>query len=102
MPDSEQPRLAIEKSAEGLVLSGELDSHTAPILEAELARLDDQSDVTLDLSALSFIDSSGLRVIISSHQARSDRGERLVLAPISDAVRRLLEITSLTDHLNLA
>ena len=105
-PDLEQP-LRITSGREGdvavLTLAGELDPHTAPALAEEL---DDAigggaTTVVLQLAELSFIDSSGLRVVISAHRRLDEAGGRLVLRTPSDTVRRLLEITGLLDHIEI-
>jgi anti-anti-sigma factor len=85
-----------------LVLQGEIDAHTAPDLEVRLASLGDGDDVTVDLHDVSFIDSSGLRVIITAHTALEAAGHQLKLPSPSAPVRRLMDITGLTEHLRLS
>lgn len=102
MPTPEPPRLSIDETDNTLVLSGDVDSHTAPSLQERINRLDEHDELRLDLSDVAFIDSSGLRVVIAAHQDREARDQRLVLSAVSDSVKRLLEITSLTEHLNLS
>lgn len=97
-------RLTITSHDDGstLVLEGEIDAHTAPELAARLDVLPEGTgDVTVDMSAVDFIDSSGLRVVIDVHQRATDAGRRLVLRSPSSAVARLLEIAGLTDHLHV-
>ena len=86
-----------------LRLDGELDPHTAPLLEHEIASRADagQVDIVLDLRALQFIDSSGLRVLIAAHRDLARRGGSLVLRSPSDTAQRLLEITGLVDHITI-
>ena len=82
-----------------LVLVGEIDSYTAPVLGERLAN---GSPVeVIDLAGVSFIDSSGLRVLVEAHQAHVDKGARLVLRAPSAAVQRLLEISGLVGHLDV-
>jgi anti-anti-sigma factor len=88
--------------ARHLVLHGEIDAHTAPDLEARLASLGDGADVTVDLEQVTFIDSSGLRVLITAHTSLEAAGHRLQLPSPSAAVRRLMDITGLTEHLHLS
>lgn len=97
----EPSRLDIATEDRNVVATGVVDSHTVTNLEQELGALGVDGDVTLELGGVTFIDSSGLRIIVASHQALEDAGHRLELRNASDAVRRLLEITGLTDHLNL-
>jgi anti-anti-sigma factor len=89
----------IEAPNRGLRLIGEVDLSTAPYLSDALAELNGDGDVTLDLSEMTFIDSSGLVVIVA--YARSLDGPKVVLTNASDATRRILELTNLDDHPSL-
>ncbi len=106
MPDPEQP-LVIEVSVSAneavLTLIGELDPHTAPMLDEEIAgvRAEGTTAVVLDLGGLGFMDSSGLRVIIAANADLEEQGGSLSLRAPSDTVRRLLEITGLVDHIRI-
>jgi anti-anti-sigma factor len=84
-----------------IALAGELDPHTAPLLQGEVDRVlaGGSTDLVLDLSRLGFVDSSGLRVLISTQHQLADQGGTLTLHAPSDTVRRLLEITGLIDHI---
>ncbi|MET0145657.1 MAG: STAS domain-containing protein [Ilumatobacteraceae bacterium] len=96
----EEPRLDLETDVDGaLVLRGEVDSYTAPDLAARLGG-DPAVDV-IDLAGVTFIDSSGLRVLVEVHQARIDAGSRLALRAPSASVQRLLEISGLSGHLDV-
>jgi anti-anti-sigma factor len=103
---AEEP-LQVDVTADGsevvLVLRGELEPHTAPALRQ---RIDDTTDdsvqlLVLDVAGLRFIDSSGLRVIISAHKEMAARDGRLVLRAPTDTTRRLLDITGLADHIDV-
>jgi anti-sigma B factor antagonist len=97
---TEDGRLELSLDVDGaLVLVGEIDSYTAPQLGERLS--DDPSIDVLDLAGVSFIDSSGLRALVEAHQARFDRGSRLLLRSPSAAVQRLLEISGLAGHLDV-
>ena len=79
---------------------GELDAYSAPALEELGTNLigEGLSELVLDLAQTSFLDSSGLRAILTLHRrVEHERGEFAIGNP-SDAVTRLLEITGLTDH----
>jgi anti-sigma B factor antagonist len=102
MPDPHET-LQVEASGTHLVVRGELDAHTATVLAPHLDPLPGASgDITLDLSALDFVDSSGLRLIVAAHQQAAEAGRRLVLTSPSKAVIRLLEVAGLGDHLHVA
>ena len=79
---------------------GELDAYSAPRLEDEIARLvaDRVDDVVLDLSQTGFLDSSGLRAILTAQRQLAESNGQMGLRAPSEPVKRLLEITGLTDH----
>ena len=105
MTDTAEPLLTVEAAAEPgtvvLALRGELDPHTAPILDEHVNRALDAGATTviLELAALSFIDSSGLRSVIAAHKALGERGGTLVLRSPGPTTQRLLDVTGLTDLL---
>ena len=81
-----------------VAVRGELDPHTAPQLDDEIAGLLADGEVTklvLDLAGLDFIDSSGIRSLIRAQQTLADRGGGVVLRSPGPATKRLLEITHL-------
>jgi len=83
-----------------LTVRGELDAYSAPGLEDQVARLIalDVDEVVLDLSETSFLDSSGLRAILTAQRRMVESGGTMLLRTPSEPVTRLLEITGLTDH----
>ena len=83
-----------------LGLCGVVDSHTAPVLLAALTPLGTDGDVTIDVAEIEFIDSSGLRTVITVHGSLADAGHKLLLRGESPSVDRLLEITGLVDHIH--
>jgi anti-anti-sigma factor len=87
-----------------LVLEGELDPHTAPQLQRQIGAVFDAggNGLSLDLRGLTFIDSSGLRVILGAHKTANDRGGALVLRSPSPTAKRLLDITGLLDHIEVS
>ncbi|GAA3085856.1 STAS domain-containing protein [Streptomyces roseofulvus] len=84
-----------------LTVSGELDMETADRLREVLAEQFGQGRrrVVLDLSALDFMDSSGLNVLIQAVIRAREAGGDLYLAGPTPAVRRILEITGVTTTL---
>ncbi|HUI48390.1 MAG TPA: STAS domain-containing protein [Acidimicrobiia bacterium] len=99
-----QPDLSLHTNRAGtravVLIAGDLDAYSAATLEDEVSRLlaDEVSELVFDLSGTGFLDSSGLRAILASEREISRHGGSLVLQGPSDPVRRLLEITGLTDH----
>ena len=89
-------QLVIEPLEEGsgLRVSGELDLLTVPQLRDALAGLGGRDrGVVLDFSGVSFVDSSGLGLLISTAgRQRPDAGGSLVVRSPSPTVRRLFGI----------
>lgn len=83
-----------------LTVRGELDAYSAPGLEDHISRLltQDVRDVVLDMAQTAFLDSSGLRAILTAQRRLGEAGGKMSLRAPSEAVSRLLEITGLTDH----
>lgn len=84
-----------------LIVQGELDPHTAPELGRRLDEVlaDEPARVVIDLAGVGFIDSSGLRVLISTQQDLAAAGRSFVVRNPSDTASRLFEITGLSEHL---
>jgi anti-anti-sigma factor len=80
----------------GLRLVGELDLETVASLQEALALLPAEGQARLDLSELSFIDSSGLHAIADFAQSENGSGP-VILDGVSPLVARALEITNLAD-----
>jgi anti-anti-sigma factor len=84
-----------------LQLHGEIDLQSVPELERWLDHLGQAQDIVLDAAEVSFIDSSGLRIVVAAHQSHQAAGTRLIVANPSDVVSNLLSITGLGEHLNV-
>lgn len=94
--------LSISTIDDGFVLAGEIDAHTAPDLEEALrARLAEHRSAQLDVSQVTFMDSSGLRVLIGATNDSRTRGGDIILRSPTAVVRRLIEISGLADHLRV-
>ena len=84
-----------------IALEGRLDTMTAPELEAELSKsLDGITDLTLDFSALEYISSAGLRVLLSSHKAMMNKGG-MKIVHVNDVVQEVFEVTGFSDILTI-
>lgn len=80
---------------------GELDVSNAGALERELraALAGDSERVVLDLVALEFIDSTGLRTLLIAERISAADSSRLVLRRPSGQVARVLALTGIGDEL---
>jgi anti-sigma B factor antagonist len=83
------------------VVSGELDLATAPSLSSTVAEHGDARLLVLDLTAVTFIDSTGVRVLIEADRACAGSGSRLVVLAGDGPVRRMLELCELDGRLAL-
>jgi anti-anti-sigma factor len=99
-------RLKMRSSGDGasyhISLTGELDLHSCPAVEAELllAETGYAERIVIDLSGLEFIDSTGIGLLVAA-QRRSDEGSgrlRLIRSRSVD-VDRLLELCGLDRSL---
>lgn len=86
-----------------LALHGELDLVGAPLLQSEVESevVEAAPLIVLDLEDLQFIDSSGLRVILSTHERARERGQAFALTQGSHQVQRLLSIAGVSGHLQI-
>ena len=84
-------------------LAGELDIATGPdlehALEAQLAQA--VTDIVLDLQGVTFIDSSGLRVVLVASRSAAEEGRRLIVVPGDGQVLRVIRLAQVEGHLDL-
>jgi anti-sigma B factor antagonist len=92
--------LQISPTPTGWRLDGEIDAHSAPALAEALATLP-AGDVLLDVAGVTFMDSSGLRILVDASARAAAGGGRIVLVSPTNAVVRIVEISGLQDHLTL-
>jgi anti-sigma B factor antagonist len=98
-------RIEVRQERDRVVLSlhGELDLASAPLLQREIEspEIEAAAMVVLDLEALKFIDSTGLRIILSAHDRSREGGQEFAVTPGSQQVQRLLTITRVDEHLRI-
>jgi len=85
----------------GLLLRGELDLACAALLERRLERLlDDGAErIVLEMSEVTFMDSTGLRTLLVGAERCRAAGGELLLGEVSRQVERLLEISGAAGEL---
>jgi anti-anti-sigma factor len=83
-----------------LSLSGELDLSGVDRLRRELeqAEASDARSIVVDLSALEFLDSSGLNELLAAQQRASTDGDRLALQRGPAPIQRVFEISGVLDR----
>lgn len=83
-----------------LTLSGELDFGTVGQVQARLAELCDQGrPARLDLDRLTFMDSTGIRLVLVACEDAERRGWSFAVTRGSERVRRVLEAAQVIDRL---
>jgi anti-sigma B factor antagonist len=84
-------------------LSGELDISSASSVESRLMELEklNPGRVILDLTRVSFIDSTGLSMIINADGRARKRGSRLTIVSGEGVPRRILRTVGLEDRLDV-
>ena len=97
--------LNIEKIAKEneltLVLTGRLDTTTAPALEQEVkASLDGVTALTWDMEALEYVSSAGLRVLLSAQKLMNKQG-RMKVIHVSREIMDIFEVTGFADILTI-
>ena len=86
-----------------LALKGELDLSTIERVEQELSRAEDAGHrlIVLNLSGLTFLDSTGLRTIVTADQRARRSGRRVVILKGPATVHRVFTITRLDERLEM-
>ena len=103
MTDFTTQRSLVRDSLGLVELSGEVDLYTAPRFKADLLELIESGvdAVVVDLSRVTFIDSTALGVIIGGVKRMRERDGRLVIVAGSRPVVRILDITGLDKVLTV-
>jgi anti-sigma B factor antagonist len=84
-------------------VEGELDVATAPVLQEALIQVEasDAPVIAIDLTGVSFIDSTGLRALLEAHVRDTERadGERLQITGGSEQAHKLFKLAGVLDKL---
>jgi stage II sporulation protein AA (anti-sigma F factor antagonist) len=92
--------IQMEQHRQALIvrLQGELDHHTADTVRTQMEDAIIRGNVThliLSLKELTFMDSSGIGVILGRYKLITSRGGKMVVCDASPAVYRLFEMSGL-------
>ena len=95
-----------EEGSEGfahLTLRGELDLSTVPKVEEALRRVEESRPevIVLDLGGVTFLDSTGLRMVVTADQRARAEDRRLAVVRGPESVQRVFAITRLDEHLDM-
>jgi anti-sigma B factor antagonist len=85
-----------------VVISGNIDTVTAPELDAKLQEnITGIKDLILDFAAVDYISSAGLRVILMTNQLMEDVDGNMTVKNVNEDVRDVFEMTGFDSLLNL-
>lgn len=95
----------IEKKENGkeltIILSGRLDTTTAPLLEAELKKsIGGVEQLIFDFAALEYLSSAGLRVLLAAQKVMNKQGE-MVIHNVNDTIAEIFEVTGFSEILTV-
>jgi len=96
--------LEVKKDVLCIRLKGELDHHSADLLREEVTNSIDKNGIqhlVLNLEQLSFMDSSGLGVILGRYKQIKQKNGEMIVCAISPAVKRLFELSGLFKIIRL-
>ena len=97
--------MTIEKKINGeavtRIVSGRLDTQTAPELENELDNiLSGLKELTFDMTNLEYVSSAGLRVILKAQKVMNTQGS-MKLTGVNDSIMEVFDITGFLDILTI-
>lgn len=103
MTPPKRGNLALKRQAGALIvaMAGELDLSNAPTFEAEIrAGLGEVASVIIDLTRVTYFDSSGVRMLDHIAEASGQRGLELrIVAPSDGRARQILRICAFREEL---
>ncbi len=97
--------MTIDKNLNGaeltIILSGRLDTITAPELETELKEsLPGVEHLVLDFADLAYLSSAGLRVLLGAQKQMNKQGD-MVVRNVNDTIADIFEVTGFADILTI-
>lgn len=95
----------VSKKAEGtkltIVISGRVDTTTAPELENEIkSSYEGITELVLDFAEVKYISSAGLRVLLSAQKVMAKQGS-MKLINVSSDIMEIFEVTGFSDILTI-
>src|SRR5919198_191463 len=91
--------MSLPESSNVVLLEGQIDLHVSPKVAESLAALiqHELARIVVDLSGVTYIDSSGLAVLINGAQSVETYGGKLMLAGVQPDVQSILEVAGLSQ-----
>ena len=97
--------MTIEKNLNGteltMAITGRLDTTTAPKLEVEVKQsIAGVKKLVLDFTALEYLSSAGLRVLLSAQKAMNKQGE-MIIKNVNETINEIFDVTGFVDILTI-
>ncbi len=97
--------MTIEKNLNGteltITIAGRLDTTTAPQLEAEVKQsIGGVEKLVLDFTALEYLSSAGLRVLLAAQKVMNKQGE-MIIKNVNETINEIFEVTGFIDILTI-
>ena len=97
--------MTIEKNLNGaeltVTITGRLDTTTAPQLEAEFKQSTNGVEkLVLDFTALEYLSSAGLRVLLAAQKVMNKQGE-MIIKNVNETINEIFEVTGFIDILTI-
>ena len=97
--------MTIEKNLNGteltVTITGRLDTTTAPQLEAEFKQsITGVEKLVLDFTALEYLSSAGLRVLLAAQKVMNKQGE-MIIKNVNETINEIFEVTGFIDILTI-
>jgi anti-anti-sigma factor len=93
------------RTADAVILQphGDIDLATVGDLEDSIraAEATGTGRIIIDLAAVSMLDSAGLRCLVSAYDRALEAGRELAIRPSTSRIRRVFEVSGLSDRLPL-
>ena len=91
-----------KEAAHEIAVTGRIDTNTSPQLEAHIKELAKTTDeIILNLSAVEYISSAGLRVLLIAHKLMAAKGGSFSIKSPSDFCRQVFEATGMDGALKI-
>lgn len=85
-----------------LALEGKLDAVTAPKFEAEITEhLDKNTELDIDLSAVEYISSAGLRALLYLQQTLEEKNGTLTVRNVPEVIMHVFEVTGFSNIISI-
>ena len=85
-----------------LSFEGRIDTTTSAEFDSDIkSSLDGVTTLVLDFKKVSYISSSGLRVLLSTHKSMDEKGGKMIVSNPSKMVNEVFDVTGFGDVLNV-